>query len=176
MTARYLFGPVTASFAGDNLRRPRLGGSCLAFDATGNSDFTIRPSDSWETLCARFPPDWRPDFLALWLPYTHIPAGLWSAPVPLIGLAADWNLLWHHYRGALRNCDLIFSDTAGVERLTQEGLSQARVGNLFGCEQPFLQNPASAIPRDIDILFVGNLNPAIHRERLTWLGRLVRLA
>src|SRR5437764_762241 len=29
--------------------------------------------------------------------------------------------------------------------------------------------------RDIDILFVGNLHPAVQRERLPWLARLARL-
>ena len=28
----------------------------------------------------------------------------------------------------------------------------------------------------VDILFVGNLHPAVQRERLYWLGRLARLA
>src|SRR5207249_9550705 len=30
--------------------------------------------------------------------------------------------------------------------------------------------------RDIDILFVGNLHPAVQRERLRWLGRLASLS
>ncbi len=30
--------------------------------------------------------------------------------------------------------------------------------------------------RDIDILFIGNTNPAVQRERLQWLMRLARLA
>jgi hypothetical protein len=30
--------------------------------------------------------------------------------------------------------------------------------------------------RDIDVLFIGNLHPAVQRERLPWLVRLARLA
>src|SRR5437867_349029 len=104
---RYLFGPVTKQFAEENFDRVRQAGDCLAFNAAGDMDFTIASTDTWETVCARLPPDWQPDFIVLYLPYTNIPACLWSAPVPIIGLAADWNLLWHHYRLVLRRCDLV---------------------------------------------------------------------
>ena len=47
--------------------------------------------------------------------------------------------------------------------------------NLFGCERAWLE-PSEEKARDIDVLFVGNLHPAVQRERLPWLGRLARLA
>src|SRR5438128_9984349 len=99
---RYLFGPVTAAFAADNLSRPRQDGSCVTFATAGaGPDLTIGPAESWQSVCERLPRDWQPDFIALYLPYTSIPACLWSAPVPIVGLAADWNLLWHWYRHSL---------------------------------------------------------------------------
>jgi hypothetical protein len=36
--------------------------------------------------------------------------------------------------------------------------------------------PPAPAERDIDVLFVGNCHPAVQRQRLTWLGRLGRLA
>jgi hypothetical protein len=36
--------------------------------------------------------------VALNLAYTTVPAAQWTAPVPLVGLPADANLLWHSYR------------------------------------------------------------------------------
>jgi hypothetical protein len=101
--------------AADNLARPREAGSCLAFDAAGTADLAIRPADSWETVCGRLPASWRPDFIALYLPYTTIPACLWDAPVPLVGLASDWNFLFRHLRRRLPCCELVLSDIAGVE-------------------------------------------------------------
>src|SRR6516164_1824367 len=100
MPRRYLFGPVSAAFADQNLRQDRAAGQCLTFGYPG-ADLAFTPSDTWEALCARLPEGWRPDFVALWLPYTAVPACLWSAPLPLVGLAADWNLLWHGYRPLL---------------------------------------------------------------------------
>ena len=175
MPRRYLFGPVTRAFADENLSGPRASGQCLAFDAEGMVECAIRPDDSWETFSERLPADWRPDFIALYLPYTSIPACLWSAPVPLVGLAADGNLLWHWYRHCLPRCDLVLTDVAGVEAMRAEGMEHGRVANLFGLGQGFLAEPDTA-EKDIDILFVGNLHPAVQNERLRWLGRLARLS
>jgi hypothetical protein len=45
---RYLFGPVTASFAEQNLFSQRQAGSCLAFGAEPGLDLVIGPGDTWE--------------------------------------------------------------------------------------------------------------------------------
>jgi len=111
MGHRYLFGPITPHFAKQNLSRQRLAGECIPFDVAGATGLAIGPTDRWEDIQSRLPSGWQLDFIILYLPYTTIPAGLWSAPVPLVGLAADWNLQWHHYRRQLRRCDLVLTDT-----------------------------------------------------------------
>src|SRR5258707_2342137 len=98
MSRRYLFGPVTASFSEENLAGLRQSGTCLSFGPPGRADFVIGHADNWEVVTRQLPAAWQPDFIALYLPYTTVPSCLWSAPVPLVGLAADWNLLWHYYR------------------------------------------------------------------------------
>jgi GT2 family glycosyltransferase len=175
MSRRYLFGPVTRAFADQCLRRQRQAGDCLAFGKDG-PDLTIGPNDSWQTVLGRLPHDWRPDFVALYLPYTTVPGCLWSAPVPLVGLAADWNLQWHYFRRCLPRCDRVLTDTAGVEALGRIGIRHARPAVLYGCDRDYLEQPYPDGPRDIDILFVGNLHPAVQRERLPWLARLARLS
>jgi GT2 family glycosyltransferase/Tfp pilus assembly protein PilF len=176
MEFRYLFGPVTPAFAEQNLHAARSRGECLAFDPAGHTDVAVRLADTWESLCARLPGGWRPDFVVLYLPYTTLPECLWSAPVPVIGLAADWNLQWSWYRRCLPRCDLALTDVAGVEALAREGIAHGRAANLFGLERAFVEEPAGEGPRDIDVLFVGNLSPAVQRERLPWLARLAHLA
>jgi hypothetical protein len=98
MSRRYLFGPVSRQFADQNLHAARLAGDCLAFDPAGETDLAIGPADTWQAVLDHLPAGWRPDFVALDLHYTTVPPALWSAPVPLVGLAADWNLLFHGYR------------------------------------------------------------------------------
>ena len=50
------------------------------------------------------------------------PAALWSVPLPLIGWAADWGLLWHGYQQLLPLCDLVLTDAPGVEMLGRAGI------------------------------------------------------
>lgn len=175
MSRRYLFGPVTADFAEQNLQPQRRNGACLVFGPAGAADLAIGVGDSWDAVAARFPAGWRPDFVALALPSANVPACLWSAPVPLVGLAHDWDQHWHYYRRRLRSCDLILTDTAGVETLARAGLAQARFANLHGLERAFLETSWPDGQRDIDILYAGDLHPALQREFLPWMSRLANL-
>ena len=113
--------------------------------------------------------------MALNLAYAFVPASLWRAPLPRVGLATDWHLLWHHYRGRLPRCDLVLTDRAGAEAMARQGIA-ARAAILCGCERLFVDDAAPAAGlRDIDLLLVGNLNPAVQRERAPWLTRLAAL-
>ena len=130
MPLRYLFGPATKDYAEQNLHGPRQAGTCLAFNAEGDVDVQLRPWESWDTLTSRLPAGWAPDFLVLYLPYATVPACLWSAPLPRVGLAPDWPLLWHAYRRCLPGCKVALTDRVGADRLMQEGVRQARPGEL----------------------------------------------
>lgn len=175
MPPRYLFGPVTLDFAEQKLHEQRAAGTCLTFNSAGDTDLVVQAADDWAAVLARFPTGWQPDFIVLNLGYTSIPPCLESVPLPLIGLAQDWNLLWHYYRRRLRQCELVLTDTLGVERLHCEDIGYVRVANLFGCDRSYMEEAWAEAPRDIDVLFVGNFNTAVQRERLPWLARLSRL-
>src|SRR5262249_46856225 len=161
MSLRTLFGPVTATFADQNLHSLRRAGTCLAFGPEPGVDLIVGPGDSWSKIAAKLPAGWTPELVALWLPYTQIPAGLWTAPVPLPGLAADWNLPFHAYRTVLPRCDAVLADAPGVEVLRRAGHAHAQPANLFGLERAFLDEPPSEHQRDIDVLFVGNMSAAV---------------
>jgi glycosyltransferase involved in cell wall biosynthesis/tetratricopeptide (TPR) repeat protein len=168
-----LFGPVNKTFADQNLHGAVERGECVVFDEEG--DFPIRWDDTWEAIAARFPAGWQPDFLALFLEYRVIPQAVWNAPIPIIGLAGDWNLLWHHYRHVLPRCDLVFTDRLGVETLAKAGVTHARSGCVYGSGRQFLEDHPEGEPRPIDVLFVGSFHAAIQSERLRWLARLAKL-
>jgi hypothetical protein len=176
MQRRYLVGPISSGFSANDLEQQRQAGHCLTFGPADGNDLTIAKAEGWEELSAKLPADWRPDFLVMPLWYTTIPQSFWNAPIPIIGLAADWNLLWHYYRHLLQDCDLVLTDAMGVERMLAQGISDVRYANLYGCIKETLNHEWSEGPRDIDILFVGNLHPAVQRDRLPWLSRLSRFA
>src|ERR1700722_1141310 len=159
---RYLFGPVTVAFADQNLHQARASGECLTFGPQG-PDLVCQPDETWDKLQARLPKGWCPEFIVLWLPYTHIPEFLWSAPIPIVGLAADWNLLWHEYRQVLPRGDTVFTDAPGVEVMKRAGLHHVRAANLFGLERAFLEESRDVV-RDIDICFVGEIVPFDYQQ------------
>jgi glycosyltransferase involved in cell wall biosynthesis/tetratricopeptide (TPR) repeat protein len=164
MPSRLLIGPVEPSFADRYLSADR---DCLSFDAS---------APGWAEVTASFPPGWVPDALLVHMGYTSVPAWVWSAPVPVIALAPDPNLLWHRYRSLLPLADLVLTDRPAVDRFRRAGLTHARSANLNGLDRDFLAEvDTSKTDRDIDVLFVGNLHLAIHEGRLPWLGRLARL-
>jgi GT2 family glycosyltransferase/predicted Zn-dependent protease len=176
MSPRYLFGPVPKTFADQKLHGPRQSGDCLTFHPDkGEGDVLLRPEDSWDDLLARLPHGWQPDLVALWLAYTTVPDCLWSAPTPRLGLAPDWNLMWHYYRRRLPACNWAVTDNLGAELLSRAGLTQVRAGTFCGCERIFIETSWPERTRDIDILLVGNFNPAVQPERQPWLTRLARL-
>lgn len=174
---RYLFGPVDAIFATEYLHATRLRGECLVFGhkADPGLDLHIGPTDSWNDILARMPTGWVPDYVVLRVEYATVPFGLWSAPVPLIGLAGDANLLWTVYRRVLPRCDLVLADSPSIAALTRSGLADVWPADLYGCGRSWLEEHPEA-ERDIDVLFVGNLHPAVQRERQRWLGKLAALA
>jgi glycosyltransferase involved in cell wall biosynthesis len=173
---RHLFGPVNAFFGEQFLLPQRRRGECLTFDHRPGSDLVVGHGDTWDDVCARLPAGWRPDFIALYLPYRSIPRGLWQAPVPLVGLAGDWNLLWHHQRRCLPRVERVLTDSAGLDVLHRAGLAHGRPANIFGCELAYLEETADAPERDLGIVFCGNFHDAVQRTRLPWLGRLAELA
>lgn len=187
MSRCYLFGPVSPTFADQNLSRARQAGECLAFNAEGTTDLAIGPLDDWGQACARLPSGWQADYIVLYLPYTSVPNWLWTASVPIVGLAPDWPLLWHYYRLRLRACDLVLTDRLGAEHLKREGIGPVQTANLAGCEKACFemfsesQEDGAGVrsskvqeTRAIDVLFVGNLNAAVHPDRTPWLARLAR--
>src|SRR5260370_7149011 len=138
MSGRYLFGPVSRTFVDQNLAEACEAGTCLAFGSAGAPGVAVGPSDSWESICARLPAGWQPDFIVLYLPFAAIAPALWSAPVPVVGLAAGWQLQWHYYRHCLRRCDLVLADQAGVKTLRRPAVHHARAADLSGYARPLL--------------------------------------
>ena len=94
-----------------------------------------------------------------------------------MALAPDWSLQWHYLREVLPRCELVLTDAPGVDVLRGAGIGHAAPANFFGLQGVLLDaTPDPAPRRDIDVLFVGSLQPAVQRERLAWLGRLARLS
>src|SRR5262249_50662290 len=145
-----------------------------AFDESGKCGLAICPGESWQDIQRKFPEGWQPDYILLYLQYRIIPEGLWQANLPIIGMAGDWNLQWHHYGRQLPLCDLVLTDSLGAELFAREGMTHIKPANIFGGPPGGLPAVRADIRRDIDVLFIGNVQAAVQRERLPWLARLAK--
>jgi glycosyltransferase involved in cell wall biosynthesis/predicted O-methyltransferase YrrM len=156
---RLLVGPADAAFAD---RFVPADGDCRAFG----------PADGWNTVAG-----WAPDAVLVRAGVAPVPDWVWPCPAPVVVLADDPDLLWHAYRELLPLFDLVLADRPAVARLTRAGVSHARPANLCGLDRHFLaESDTPESERDLDIVFVGNLHPAVRGGRLRWLGRVARLA
>jgi glycosyltransferase involved in cell wall biosynthesis len=165
---RLLFGPADDPDLDDRfLAAPVAAGRWATFGAA---------CPSWEAAAAGLPGG-PPDAVLVWAAYTSVPAWVWAAPVPVVALAPDANLLWHAYRHLLPLADLVLADGPSAARLGRAGVGRVRGANLFGLDRHFLaevDRPDGE--RDVDVVFVGNPHPAVHAGRRPWLGRLARLS
>jgi glycosyltransferase involved in cell wall biosynthesis len=173
-----LFGPASKSFTERYLYRDRGNANVRTFGPEG-CDHAPPPGATWSAVAAEFPPGWTPELLVLWLPYTSVPLSdwVWSAPVPVVCLAGDWNLCWHSFRQMIPLCDTALTDEPGRAAFRRAGFDHVHAANLHGLGREFFDEWDEESPgRDIDVLFVGSMNPAVHRDRVRWLGRVARLA
>ncbi|HXG15803.1 MAG TPA: glycosyltransferase, partial [Calidithermus sp.] len=147
----------------------------LAFDRV-DADLAFDPArEPLESLWQRLPAGWRPDLLLWWSPeYSLLPEGIERCPVPSVAALGDWNLGFWSTAPLLEAFDWVVTDRAGVQVLApQLGVPVDR-WPMFSFDRA-LHRPDPGRERDIDVLFVGNLNPDVQAERMPWLGRLVRL-
>jgi glycosyltransferase involved in cell wall biosynthesis len=166
---RFLFGPIDDPDLLDRTAAPRV--------TEGRWSVFPAACPSYSAAAAWFGPGEEPAAILWWPGYSSMPAWLPTAPIPLVAVAHDPNLLWHQYREQLAVADLVLTDLPSAERFRRAGFEHVRLANLYGLDRHFVAE--LGLPegeRDLDILFVGNLNPAVQGERLPWLGRIAQLA
>ncbi|MAG36832.1 MAG: hypothetical protein CL878_11405 [Dehalococcoidia bacterium] len=170
---RFLWGPVPTTIAPP---REIAGHEVWSFGAQPGEYTDEDDADTWESLIRRVGPDVLPDVIIWWQPeYFPFPGqGAAAAPVPLVALVTDWNLALSALAGALRVCDYIFTDRAGVEAFERAGYRNVAFCPFWSFV-PELHRLIPGLERTYDITFVGNLNHSIQRERAAWLRRLALL-
>jgi GT2 family glycosyltransferase/tetratricopeptide (TPR) repeat protein len=131
----------------------------------------LRPSTI--TADTEAPPAACPDHL-IGLAYQSIPEVLWDVPGRLIGVCQDCQLLWHLYRLRMRDLDVVICPPHWVPGFRLAGMAQVVSGYLAGPTRLCDIIPPDK-PRTIDLLILGNLNPAIHPERVQLITSLARL-
>lgn len=141
-------------------------------------DVAFDPSTgTWEELLAALPAGFAPDVVMVWWPDQEpLPQGLERCPVPVVGVVSDYNLSLPYVAGLWPFFDALLCDKAGVPLFERLTFANVRHWCQYAHKRPFHFVHADAGPRDVDVGFVGNLNPVVQRERAPWLDRVRALA
>ncbi|HEB53044.1 MAG TPA: glycosyltransferase family 1 protein, partial [bacterium] len=137
-------------------------------------DVAFDPSrGTWEELRAALPADFEPDLVLLYWPDQEpLPAGIERCPVPVVGVVSDYNLTLPYIAALWPFFDSLLCDRSGVDLFRRLSFADVRYWCQFAHKRPFHHLRPDAGPRDLDVGFAGNLNPAVQRERAPWLDRV----
>ena len=141
-------------------------------------DVEFRYDPVEETACqviARISKEWRPDLLLCWLPeVVPPPMGIEEVPVRTVALVSDWNVFYPILSVNLARYDLVLCDRHGVDVFRSALVTPHYLFPLYSQVSP-LHKPYG-LEKDIDVLFVGNLNHAAHARRARFLEQIARLS
>lgn len=146
-----------------------------SLSAQGLADYRLRPEvDTWEALWDRISGEFRPDLVLVWTPENDPPPlGIERAPMPVVCLAGDWNLFHQAQEVNFGRYDVVLSDKPGTQLLRNAFCTPHFWGPLYA--QNTRLHIDQQLPRDIDVLYIGNLNLSHRGERGRWLQRLAML-
>ncbi len=143
--------------------------------APGEADFAFSAEETATDVLDRIAKDWRPDALICWQPELFPPPrAIESSPVTTVAVISDWNLYYPQLQDNMARYDHVLCDKLGEKKLRLYG---AKAQHLFPV---YSQNPSvhtkMDLEKDIDVVFVGNLNHAIHVERGRFLEKIAALS
>ncbi len=137
--------------------------------------------DSFMDVISQLPPQWKPDYVLLFLTETHsLPAGLEKSPYPVIGLPGD---PWKFYKSF---CDVKFFDAVmpAVKCLCPAYALLGNVKTLYssnsGIQGLIPWQSIKPLPphhkKEYDVVITGTLCNHFYRKRGQYVWRLLKLA
>ncbi|MEZ5990297.1 MAG: glycosyltransferase [Planctomycetota bacterium] len=134
-------------------------------------------AQGFDELMAMLPADFEPDaLLFFWPDQEPVPEGLERAPFPVVGLLSDYNLSLPHVTGLWPYFDAMLCDRPGLPVLGRLGFGAVGPIGQYSfrpdVHRVHTDEGGAPLPRDLDLVFAGNLNPVVQRERAPWLDRL----
>jgi tetratricopeptide (TPR) repeat protein len=171
---RALLGPLNPRDQGA-IVADRAALDILCFDRAG-ADVAFDPGqEALPALFSRLPAGWRPDCLIWWSPeYSLLPEGIERCPVPSIAVLGDWNLGIWTTAPLLEAFDWVVTDRPGVQALGPQLEVPVDRWPAFSFDAR-VHRRLPDLARDIDVLFVGNMNHEVQVDRARWLAALARL-
>ncbi len=129
-----------------------------------DADYHFEAEETAADVVARVAAEWPPDVLLCGCPELYPPPrAVEACPLLTMAVVSDWNLYQPQLEHNLARFDLVVTDRLGSERLRLEGATPRYFAPMYSHRTLVHRNRLGH--RDIDVLFLGNLNHAIHRAR-----------
>ena len=156
--------------------RSRFGHEVRILGTGEEADYAFEPGESAEEVVQRVARGgWQPEALICWLPELIAPPRhIERCPLLTVAVVSDWNLHYPLLQLNLGRYDITVMDRQGAELIRPAGVVPQYFGPVYS--QISTVHRRLDIERDIDVLFVGNLNHAIHPERARCLEQVASLA
>jgi hypothetical protein len=138
------------------------------------ADYHYTAAESLSAALARISRDWRPDAVLVWQPEMFPPPpGIEECDALTVALISDWNIHWPQLEKNCARYDLVLTDRLGAGCLRPADARPEYIMPLYSHDSA--AHYAMDIEKDIDVLFIGNMNHAIHAGRARCLEQLARL-
>jgi len=177
---RILIGPLfNPGVIGSYLHHPQIkvfmSGTQATIDPRYDTYYDIE-KDTLSDLFKRLPSDWQPEYLIWWdAVYQAIPPGIQEIGIPTLLIPGDWNLqlsgLWKYFL----LFDHILADRALYEILDSQGITNLHLWPGFSFE-PQKHRRLTDVDKVYDLVFIGNINHYVQRERGFYLERIGALS
>ncbi|HDI78183.1 MAG TPA: hypothetical protein ENF54_00940, partial [Desulfobacteraceae bacterium] len=120
------------------------------------------------------PRGWRPEVILIRdAEFYKMPMSLEEADCPVFALIGDYNLTLNQILPVLGVFDYFFCDTKGVRIFNKLGFYNCDFFCLYGYDKDIHKD--YGLEKDIDIVFIGNLNHQVQKKRESLLFRLAKL-
>ncbi|MCP4642232.1 MAG: glycosyltransferase family 1 protein [bacterium] len=141
----------------------------------GDVDYTFTPRETAADVIARISVEWPVDALVCWYPELFPPPlDVEHLPVKTVAVVSDWNVYPAQLEHNLARYDVVLTDELGSQTLRLDGATPQYLFPLYSQESRI--HRSHDVPRDIDILFLGNLNHAVHVQRGRMLEQVAALS
>lgn len=138
-------------------------------------DYTFEPTETATDAVNRVSREWSPDALICWCPELFPPPlEIEHCPIKTAAIVSDWNVYYAQIECNLARFDIALTDKLGSQSLELRGATPHYLFPLYS-QRTSLHRPLG-LEKDIDILFAGNLNHAVHVERAHRLEQIASLS
>ena len=157
--------PLWRSDYGMGEYRSKSGHEVRFLAIEGEADYEFGVGETARDIVERVGREWRPDLFLCWHPELYPPPrAIEECPIQTAAVISDWNIYHSQFEHNLSRYDVVCLDKLGERALDAPGAELAYVMPIYS-QRSLVHRKIDDVEKDIDVLFAGNPNHAIHARR-----------